>query len=202
MFHQFLFTCQCIGESSQHLTIQVRCHLFPTPIHLSCIHAKCTGHERTILWHDLLRDNPGSSPWFLVGDFNMITNGEEKKGGLPSRPSEGVDFLNFMSEAGMVDAGFSGSRYTWCNNRLGPARIWKCLDRLLFDGTALGMHHQVTIQHLGRDPSGHAPLLLSVVTRLDNKPRPFRFLNIWTMHKDLLGVVRECWAQPMGGSPM
>ncbi|XP_071924868.1 uncharacterized protein [Coffea arabica] len=153
----------CIGESSQHLTIQVRCHLFPTPIHLSCIHAKCTGHERTILWHDLLRDNPGSSPWFLVGDFNMITNGEEKKGGLPSRPSEGVDFLNFMSEAGVVDAGFSGSRYTWCNNRPGPARIWKRLDTFLLNGTALGMHHQVTVQYLDRDPSDHAPLLLSVV---------------------------------------
>nr|XP_027093687.1 uncharacterized protein LOC113714086 [Coffea arabica] len=93
----------------------------------------------------------------------MITNGEEKKGGLPSRPSEGVDFLNFMSEAGVVDAGFSGSRYTWCNNRPGPARIWKRLDTFLLNGTALGMHHQVTVQYLDRDPSDHAPLLLSVV---------------------------------------
>ncbi|XP_027156573.1 uncharacterized protein LOC113757588 [Coffea eugenioides] len=202
VFYQSLFACQCIGESSQHLTIQVRSHLFPTPIHLSCIHAKCTEHEREILWHDLLSDNSGSYPWFLVGDFNMITNGEEKRGGLPFRPLEGVDFLNFMSEAGVVDAGFSGSRYTWCNNRPGPARIWKRLDRLLLNGTALGMPHQVTVQHLGRDPSDHAPLLLSVVTRLDNKPRPFRFLNVWTMHEDFLGVVRECWAQPVGGSPM
>ncbi|XP_071933944.1 uncharacterized protein [Coffea arabica] len=58
------------------------------------------------------------------------------------------------------------------------------------------------VQHLGRDPSDHDPLLLSVATRLDNKPRPFRFLNVWTTHPGLLRVIKDCWAQPVNGSPL
>ena len=116
----------------------------------------------------------------------MITNEGEKRGGLPFTPTEGLDFLNFMSVAGVSGAGYSGSRYTWCNNHSGAARIWKRLDRLLISELALEMQQQVMVQHLGRDPSDHSPLLLSRVTRLDNKPKPFRFLNVWTAHKDLL----------------
>ncbi|XP_071939195.1 uncharacterized protein [Coffea arabica] len=58
------------------------------------------------------------------------------------------------------------------------------------------------VQHLGRDPLDHAPLLLSVDTRLDNKPRPFRFLNVWTTHPGLLEVIKDYWTHPVYGSPL
>ncbi|XP_027169406.1 uncharacterized protein LOC113769130 [Coffea eugenioides] len=189
-------------ESPQHLTIRVQSHLFQDFIILSYIHAKCTEWDREDLWNALLRDKPAFNPWFLVGNFNVVTNTEEKRGGLPFRPSEGSDFLNFMAVAGVSDAGFSGSRYTWCNNRLGTERIWKRLDRLLLCGRALELPYQIMVQHLGRDRSDHAPLLLSVGTRVDNKPRPFRFLNIWTTHPSLLGVIKDCWAHPVNGSSL
>ncbi|XP_071939955.1 uncharacterized protein [Coffea arabica] len=156
--------------------------------------------DREDLWNALLRDKPAFNPWFLVGDFNVITNTEDKRDGLPLRPSEGLDFLNFMALAGVSDAGFSGSRYTRCNNRSGTARIWKHLDRLLLCGRALELPYQFMVQHLGRDPSDHAPLLLSVDTRLDNKPRPFRFLNVWTTHPGLLRVIKDYWTHPVYGS--
>ena len=53
----------------------------------------------------------------LVGDFNVIISAEEKRGGFPFRADEGVEFRTFMSMAGVFDAGFSGSPFTWCNNR-------------------------------------------------------------------------------------
>ncbi|XP_027152134.1 uncharacterized protein LOC113752202 [Coffea eugenioides] len=202
IFYRSLFTCQITGESPQHLTIRVKSHFFQDFITLSCIHAKCTEQERENLWNALLGDKPDFNPWFLIGDFNVVINTEEKRGGLPFRPSEGSEFLNFMTMAGVCDAGFSGSRYTWCNNRSGTARIWKRLDRLLLCGRALELPYQIMVQHLGRDPSDHAPLLLSVDTKLDNKPKPFRFLNIWTTHPGLLGVIKDCWAQPVNGSPL
>ncbi|XP_027069890.2 uncharacterized protein [Coffea arabica] len=166
------------------------------------LRSMCTQQDREDLWNALLQDKPAFNPWFLVGDFNVVTNTEEKRGGLPFRPSEGSDFLNFMALAGVSDAGFSGSRFTWCNNRSGTARIWKRLDRLLLCGSAMELPYQFMVQHLGRDPSDHAPLLLSVDTRLDNKPKPFRFLNIWTTHPDFLGVIKDCWVHPVNGSPL
>ena len=58
----------------------------------------------------------------------MVMSAEEKRGGLPFRVAEGMEFQSFMSMASVVDAGFTGSQYTWCNNRGGGARIWKRLD--------------------------------------------------------------------------
>ncbi|XP_027122034.2 uncharacterized protein [Coffea arabica] len=58
------------------------------------------------------------------------------------------------------------------------------------------------VQHLGRDPSDHAPLLLTALSRLDNKPKSFRFLNIWTTKPELLGVIRQAWEGTFLGPPL
>nr|XP_027102884.1 uncharacterized protein LOC113724156 [Coffea arabica] len=60
----------------------------------------------------------------------------------------------------------------------------------------------IGVTHLERHPSDHAPLLLSVSTRLDGKPRSFRFINAWADREDFLATVRESWQQECGGSPM
>ena len=46
LFYRSMFTCACIGESTQHLTVQVHSHLFPSPTILFGIHANCTAQER------------------------------------------------------------------------------------------------------------------------------------------------------------
>ena len=59
----------------------------------------------------------------------------------------------------------------------------------------------VEVSHLSREPSDHVPLLISFSSRLDNKPRPFRFLNVWTSHGGLMEVVRTAWQWEVTGSP-
>nr|XP_027062778.1 uncharacterized protein LOC113689154 [Coffea arabica] len=39
-------------------------------------------------------------------------------------------------------------------------------------------------------------------TRLDNKPRPFRFLNVWTSKVELLDVIRLSWISHCPGRPL
>ncbi|XP_071939951.1 uncharacterized protein [Coffea arabica] len=65
-----------------------------------------------------------------------------------------MDFLQFMMETGVSDAGFSDSNYTWCNNRL------------------------------------------------NDKPKPFRFLNVWTTRAGLLDVIRKGWPRELAGPPL
>ena len=60
----------------------------------------------------------------------------------------------------------------------------------------------LAVSHLARESSDHAPLLMSVSTRLDNKPRPFKFLNFWTGREDFLPMVWDSWGQPCPGSPL
>nr|XP_027120471.1 uncharacterized protein LOC113737437 [Coffea arabica] len=202
VFFQKSLVCEHIGESSQHLSIKIHSQLLSEPMVFSFVHAKCTGQERVLLWAALLVDNPMALPWFLVRDFNMIVSEEEKRGGLSFRLEEGLDFISFMARAGVQDAGFSGSRFTWCNNRGGRAHIWKRLDRMLFNQVAAALPFNFQVQHLGRDPSDHAPLLLSAITRLDNKPRAFWFLNFWTSKPELLEVIRRGWEGSFSGPPL
>nr|CAD1835851.1 unnamed protein product [Ananas comosus var. bracteatus] len=62
----------------------------------------------------------GPPPTLVCGDFNVITSPEEKLGGRPFKVSEAEDFIEFMDVASLVDV---GSRFTWCNNRFGRARV-------------------------------------------------------------------------------
>lgn len=51
----------------------------------------------------------------------------------------------------------------------------------------------VFIVYLARHSFDHAPLKISFVSQLDNKPRPFRFLNVWTTKPSLLDVIQNAW---------
>lgn len=55
----------------------------------------------------------------------MIMYANEKRGGIPFNINEAEDFINFISDTSLLDVGFSGSPFTWCNNRTTNARIWK-----------------------------------------------------------------------------
>ncbi|XP_071927455.1 uncharacterized protein [Coffea arabica] len=107
-----------------------------------------------------------------------------------------------MEEAGVFDIGFSGASFTWSNNRRGRARVSKRLDRFLINGSCLEISDVISVIHLARHPSDHAPLKISFADQSDNKPRPFRFLNIWTTKPELLEVIRQAWNQDVVGSPL
>ncbi|XP_071933033.1 uncharacterized protein [Coffea arabica] len=66
---------------------------------------------------------------------------------------------------------------------------------------SLNASASLSVSYLVRDPSDHAPLLISCSTQLDNKPRTFRFLNMWTSNASLLDVVKVAWQVKDSGSP-
>ncbi|XP_027120639.2 uncharacterized protein [Coffea arabica] len=192
-----------VGESPQHVSVRLsHDHVPGSHLVVSFVHARCTPVERCELWEGLMRDNPGSAAWIVGGDFNVILDAEEKKGGRAFTPGEAMEFRQFINEANLTDVGFSGARFTWCNNRHGRARIWKRLDRILVNEGFFDTGMSLAVSHLARESSDHAPLLLSLSTRLDTKPRSFRFLNVWKRHEDFLPMVQASWEQPCAGSPL
>ncbi|XP_071929043.1 uncharacterized protein [Coffea arabica] len=158
--------------------------------------------ERRVLWYTLLNDKPISLPWCIGGDFNVILAPHEKRGGRPFAIAEGMEFMSFMEDARVFDVGFSGASFTWSNNRRGRARVSKRLDRFLVNGACLDLSNAISVLHLARHPSDHAPLKISFKERSDHTPRPFRFLNVWTTKSELLEVIRYAWNQDVSGSPL
>ncbi|XP_071928101.1 uncharacterized protein [Coffea arabica] len=125
-----------------------------------------------------------------------------KEEGRPFGTSEGLELMSFMEDAEVFDVGFSGSSFTWCNNRHGMARIWNRLDRLLVNVECSDLPSTISVSHLARHPSDHAPLRISFALRTDNKPHAFCFLNVWTSKASLLDVIRTAWQWEQQGSPM
>ncbi|XP_027166413.1 uncharacterized protein LOC113766418 [Coffea eugenioides] len=166
VFYNTPIVCAVLGNSSQHITISVQHPWLTRPLCFSFVHAKCTLEERRTMWQDLLVDKPDSMAWCVCGDFNVIGDPIEKRGGRPFTTSEGLELLSFMEEAEVFDAGFSGASFTWCNNRQGRARIWKRLDRVLVNGGFAEGAPTLAVVHLARHPSDHAPLKISLSSRM------------------------------------
>nr|XP_027082456.1 uncharacterized protein LOC113704781 [Coffea arabica] len=202
VFFSTPLVCVVVGSSAQHVTISVQHPWMDGSLCFSFVHAKCSLGERRVLWQDLKADKPSSRPWCVCGDFNVIADPSEKRGGRPFAGSEGLELLSFMEGAELFDAGFSGSSFTWCNNRRGHTRIWKRLDRVLINGEFSESAPSISVVHLARHPSDHAPLKISLTSRMDNRPRAFRFLNVWTSNPGLLDVIRQAWQAETSGSPL
>ncbi|XP_071923243.1 uncharacterized protein [Coffea arabica] len=54
----------------------------------------------------------------------------------------------------------------------------------------------------GAGPNRSLPTPVDGSTRLDNKPKPFRFLNVWTSRMGLLDVIQEGWPHDLTNPPL
>lgn len=55
--------------------------------------------------------------WVVFGDFNKITQSDEKLGWLDRDAEQMKNFRDCLSFCGITDLGFVGKRVTWCNER-------------------------------------------------------------------------------------
>lgn len=111
-----------------------------------------------------------------------------------------------MSSAGLCDAGFSssccdagfsGSCFTWCTNRDGAARIRKRLNKLLINDACYEVGIFTFVTYLSRNPSDHAPLLLSTTTR----PQNF-LVSLYLDNSSWLSGIRKACAGQVRGNTM
>lgn len=67
-------------------------------------------------------------PLCLISDFNVISSTQDKLGGRAYNLNKCFDFFSFIKCCGLLDIGYNGHPYTWCNHRNDGARILKRLD--------------------------------------------------------------------------
>ena len=78
--------------------------------------------RRTQIWGDC---------WALMGDLNDIKSNGEKWGGRTRPTSSFETFTSFINRNGLIDIGFEGMPWTWCNNRDNEWEIKERIDRVL-----------------------------------------------------------------------
>ena len=180
-----------ISSCRQGLTVLLKTGLSPQDLLITMVYASCCYQERRMLW-DYLNDVSGmgiDAPWAVVGDFNSVISASEKKGGNPPRQAGMEDFRECIESCTLIDVGFAGLEFTWCNNQQGEARILAHLSRCLF--CARNSDVNAKIRHLPRVASDHAPLLVDFYQNIGRGgAKPFKFLDVWLENASCLSIIR------------
>lgn len=151
-------------------------------------------HEAWALLRYLSRMGP--DPWLCVGDFNEILLASEKSSSTPRPPSQMLAFRKALEDSQLMDLGFRGPKYTWCNGRSGGEYTKERLDRALAIHGWSDFFNVVEVQVLARNISDHSPLLVSFAKIEDiqwRKCRKFCFEASWTWHKEQEEIVQNAW---------
>lgn len=84
---------------------------------------------QNMVWKSLHCISQFDMPWLITGDFNTILNPDEHMDGPFSYySSKARAFHDFISLNSLLDMGFVGPNYTWCNGQQGLGRRWARLD--------------------------------------------------------------------------
>ncbi|XP_015054775.1 uncharacterized protein LOC107001126 [Solanum pennellii] len=195
--------CDTLEVCDQHITCWIKHVKHNEKFIISLIYAKCKEHLRRPLWEKLNHIYDMDSPWCTIGDFNVITSTEEKHGGMPYNMNKSLEFIDIIEACGcLMDIGYSGHHYTWCNQRSAYARVVKRLDRAMVNVKCLECMPQTTISHLLAVGSDNYALLMKMDVRIDQKFKYFKMLHCWTKNDNLKHIVQNSWEEEVLGDPM
>ncbi|WMV30092.1 hypothetical protein MTR67_023477, partial [Solanum verrucosum] len=169
---------------------------------ITFVYAKCNVELRKALWDRFIHLSTIKIPWCTMCDFNVITSIDEKKGGIPYNMNKSFEFISVIEASGLIDLGYSGSQFTWCNNRAEEARVWKRFDRAMVNDIWLEKMSQTVITRLPSVGSDHSPLLVEMIDKQEHTIKYFKFLNLWVDKESFINTVQNCWVREVTGDPM
>ncbi|VFQ82606.1 unnamed protein product [Cuscuta campestris] len=183
--------------SSYHDENQItHCHFTHTATNSSIIISSVYGAhsiaDRRELWSNLQNYSKLNHQWIIGGDFNTIASLTEFKGKcIPS--TQGMeDFSECISNCNLITLEPKGGLFTWSRTR-SQGRTLRRLDRILTNLCLLAYYDEVSLKHLSKFNSDHKPLLVHCSKTTPTGPRPFRFLNAWTLHDTFHSMVQKTW---------
>ncbi|KAF5452776.1 hypothetical protein F2P56_027742 [Juglans regia] len=97
---------QKLSSSSQLLTVKVEEKGYE--FILTIVYAKCNHIERKTLWANLEASGNSPLPWLICGDFNIIKDDSERRGGHPRQFTAMADFNLCIQNCGLLDMRYQG----------------------------------------------------------------------------------------------
>ncbi|KAL6551326.1 hypothetical protein OROMI_021814 [Orobanche minor] len=191
--HIWLFTetdtkIQILKNTEQMLHVEVNCSSIPSVFFLTVVYGRNTKIQRRDLWDDLLSVSQNQVPWMVGGDFNIILQPEEKKGGACPIQSDMEEFSDCLLNCNLSDVGYAGTPFTWYRDG-----VWQRLDRILVSPEWYSSFPSMSTRHLPKYQSDHNSLLCQFEHNIAIRKTSFRFQNMWVKHHLFLPTVQESW---------
>ena len=114
-------------------------------------------------------------PLIIGEDFNMISNLEEKKGGIKALLVKDMAFKDTINYYALVDIQTSSGFLTWNNRRGRAQQITKRLDHFLVFDKILTLGKMLDASVLPTAGLDHCPITLSWHSEGTPLHKPFRF---------------------------
>ncbi|XP_057760601.1 uncharacterized protein LOC130980978 [Arachis stenosperma] len=137
-----------------------------------------------------------------MGDFNAITTHHEKEGGKSKSNTSIQDFNDFINSGNLMDLGYEGEKFTWCNRQFGGNLIRERLHRVLVSRSWREEFPNAYVTHLEDFGSDHRPLLLCEERQIRKNKRRFRFQERWCENEDVVNLIKQAWKHEIEGSSM
>lgn len=84
-------------------------------------------------------------------------------------------FQECLSRCGLLDLGFVGQRFTWCNGWLGEQRTLLRLDRMVANSSCTELYSEARVYHRSMSSSDYCLLSLTLKNEHPRKPVKKRF---------------------------
>ncbi|XXG46055.1 hypothetical protein AAC387_Pa02g0988 [Persea americana] len=168
---------------------------------ITCVYGSTNPSHRRNIWQVLINTSTTNLPWCVLGDFNATLAHNEKLSLRQAPPSSLKGFQSVVFQVGLFDIRFSGSKFTWSNNRKGLSYVAARLDRVLVNTLQLATFPYPTTHHLLRLSSDHSPILLNHTSLLPATHAPIKFENKWLLHPSFMQLVSSNWEIPIARNP-
>jgi hypothetical protein len=136
------------------------------------------------------------APWLCVGDFNEIVEQVEKEGSLLRRDSQMNHFHEAFEFCQLGDLGFTGPRFTWCNQRMDHSFTKERLDRAVASSEWCAAFPKVSVLVLPTRASDHNPLSVSFSESISEgipHRRGFKYEAWWEKDAECTNVIKSSW---------
>ena len=102
-----------------------------------------------------LQEQAEQGPWVLGGDFNLITNLGERKGGRRALDKFQEAFNEFLARGSLVDVETRSGWFTWNNKRGGEYLVASHMDHFLVSKNITHSTREILANVLSTNGSDH-----------------------------------------------
>lgn len=156
------------------------------------VYSSCSAQISKDLWAGILAATDNSESIIIGGYFNVVTEENVKLGKRGINRKVVGDFNNFIADGQLIDADFTGSKFTWCNNFKYTQPTWARLDRVLVNCNFLQTFAAIQVTNLTRSFSDHSSLVITAKPFITAKS-VFKFSKMWLMNNEFLHLVQANW---------